>query len=88
MDTLKRPTKWAMSSSDRRASSEKAFFKQTSKEKTISKGVKSTAKICQGDLFRVTALKGSAKSAMYTAPSVMHPIQSPREAKVLWKCNL
>ena len=67
MDTLKRPTKWAMTSSDRRASSEKAFFKQTSKEKTISKGIKSTAKISQGDLFRVTALKVSAKSAMYSS---------------------
>ena len=67
MDTLKRPTKWAMTSSDRRASSEKAFFKQTSKEKTISKGIKSTAKISQGDLFRVTALKVSVKSAMYSS---------------------
>ena len=67
MDTLKRSTRWAMTSSDRRASSEKAFFKQNSKEKAISKGVKSTAKIFQGDLFGVTALKGSTKRAMYSS---------------------
>ena len=67
MDTLKRSTKWAMTSSDRRASSEKAFFKQNSKEKVISKGVKSTAKICQGNLFRVTVLKGSTKRAIYSS---------------------
>ena len=73
-----------MTSSDRRASSEKAFFKQTSKEKAISKGVKSTAKIFQGDLFRVTALKGSTKSAMYSS-FCNAPYTKPSTSKITLK---
>ena len=66
-----------MTSSFRPMTLLKVFLKQSRKGNAISKRMKTTVKICQGDILRVIALKPSTKgatnssfrSAPYTKPS-------------------